>query len=53
MINNNFNEPGTYVSPAVKVTQINVRRVMCTSPGYGVEGQAGKSVTWGEYYDEF
>lgn len=41
MINNNFNELGTYVSPAVKVTQIQTRRVMCTSPGFGDPGQAG------------
>lgn len=47
MIKNNSIELGTYVSPAVKVTQINPRRVMCISPGnldkgnYSNSGYAG------------
>lgn len=32
MIKNNSNELGTYVSPAIKVAQLNPRRVMCQSP---------------------
>lgn len=32
MMKNNSNELGSYVSPAVKVVQINPRRVMCQSP---------------------
>lgn len=32
MIKNNFNELGTYVSPAIKVAQLKTRRVMCQSP---------------------
>ena len=40
MIKNNFTTPATYVSPAVKVTKLNPRRVMCTSP-YGEQGAAG------------
>ena len=39
MIKNNFTTPATYVSPAVKVTQLKARRVLCSS--YGEEGAAG------------
>lgn len=48
MIKNNFTMPATYVSPAVKVTKLNPRRVMCTSP-YGEQGAAGAQ---GLYVDE-
>ena len=41
MKKNNLNELETYVSPAVKVAQLNPRRVMCTSPGFGNPGYAG------------
>lgn len=38
MIKNNFNELGTYVSPAIKVAQLNPRRVMCQSNTYNRVG---------------
>lgn len=47
MIKNNFTTPATYVSPAVKVTQLKARRVLCLS--YGEEGAAAAQ---GSYVDE-
>lgn len=40
MIKHNSKVLATYVSPAIKVAQLNPRRVMCTSP-YGQNGMAG------------
>lgn len=45
MIKNNFTTPATYVSPAVKVTKLNPRRVMCTSPSYGGPNEAGPIIS--------
>ena len=42
MIKNNFTTPATYVSPAVKVTQLKARRVLCSSL-YGEEGAPGST----------
>lgn len=51
MKKNNLNELGTYVSPAVKVAQINPRRVMCQST-YGENNLPGAQLNWTDYDEE-
>lgn len=56
MIKNNFNELGTYVSPAIKVAQLNPRRVMCQSTQlrYGENpGVPGMMLDDNSYDEEF
>ena len=45
MIKNNFRMPEAYASPAIKVVQINSRRVMCQSPDFGGANEAGAIIT--------
>lgn len=52
MLKNYYYGLGTYVSPAIKVAQLNPRRVMCQSP-FGKKGEAGAQGMWIEDGEDY
>lgn len=42
---------GVYLSPEVRVVELNAEKVLCSGPSYGGDGEPGVDPGWDDDYD--